>query len=80
MQGDESDINNDLNGSYLVYDSRRNLLFRSRMAEVGMARRWKEYVGESIQTNYIHQSNKFYSAYHNTACVEANMPSKYKQQ
>jgi len=62
----------DLDGSYLSFDKKRSLHFRSGTAEVGMNRRWKEHIQASMRTLCINRNSKFYSSYPHINCDETN--------
>ena len=43
-----SSSDEDLDGSYLSFDKKRSLLFRSGTAEVGINKRWKEHTHKLV--------------------------------
>ena len=65
------DVNYD--GNYLLYDSKRRIHFRSGTAEVGMKRRWKEYINASMKTQHINRSSRLYSSYPHLEYDDVNM-------
>ena len=71
LEGDK-----EMDGNYLVHDSKRSLRFRSGIAEVGLMIRWKGHISASRRSSNEHRSNTFYSAHRSMHCEQDNLPSK----
>ena len=66
---------NDLDGCYLVYDNICKLLIRSRSAEIGIWKRWKEHQTSSILPTKSARESDLYTSYPSVNYFQLNVPS-----
>ena len=62
----------DVNSSYLVYDTKRKDFIRSCAAAMGVNKRWEEHHAASLLKHYTERTNKFYCDYPATQCDVVN--------
>ena len=68
------DTKNNMDGNWLVFDTKRNVYIRRGMAEVGMKRRWGEHLSVTLRNNNDKRNNKLYTCYPNSNCDPVNIP------
>ena len=63
----QTSLKSDFDGSYLCFDSKRQIVIRSGAAQSGMKKRWKEHVSASMCATDNTRSSQFYSSYSSVA-------------
>ena len=58
-----TETDNDLNGNYLVFDSKRSSFLRSGCAEMGIVKRWKEHASAAKLTSISSLNSVLYMSY-----------------
>ena len=66
---DSAEPSVDIDGNYVIVDTKREIVIRSGAAEVGIIWRWKEHTSASMLKELSHRSSKFYSCYPNSLCI-----------
>ena len=72
----QNSLKSDFDGSYLCFDSKRQIVIRSGAAQSGMKKRWKEHVSSSMCSTDNARSSRFYSSYPNVNCKEVDKPKQ----
>ena len=72
----QTSLRSDFDGSYLCFDSKRQIVIRSGAAQSGMKKRWKEHVSASMCSTDNARSSRFYSSYPNVNCKEVDKPKQ----
>ena len=68
-------IDDNVDGNYVVVDSKRSMIIRCGAAEVGIIRRLKEHTAASMLKEHSQRTNKFYASYPNLECVNKDLPN-----
>ena len=72
----QNSLKSDFDGSYLCFDSKRQIVIRSGAAQSGMKKRWREHVSASMCAMDNARSSRFYSSYPSVNSKETDKPKQ----